>query len=66
MKTRFNRSIVPLFLVFSCGNLFAQDVAPTEGFKQLDTHGDGKLTAGDHTRTLRVGDSTYSEKPTGT
>lgn len=56
MKTRFHRSIVPLLLVFSCGNLFAQDVAPTERFKQLDTHGDGKLTAGDHTRTLRVGE----------
>ena len=56
MKTRFHRSIVPLFLVFSCGNLFAQDVAPTERFKQFDTHGNGNLTAGDHTRTLRVGE----------
>jgi polyhydroxybutyrate depolymerase len=56
MKTRFHRSIVPLFLVFSCGNLFAQDVVRTERFKQLDTHGNGKLTAGDHTRTLRVGE----------
>ena len=56
MKTRFHRSIVPLFLVFTCGNLFAQDAARTEQFKQLDTHGNGKLAAGDHTRTVRVGD----------
>jgi poly(3-hydroxybutyrate) depolymerase len=55
MKTRFHRSIEPLFLAFSCGNLFEQDAASTERFKQLDTHGNGKLTAGDHTRTLRVG-----------
>jgi polyhydroxybutyrate depolymerase len=56
MMTRFHRSIVPLLLAFSFGNLFEQDAAPTERFKQLDTHGDGKLTAGDHTRKLRVGD----------
>ena len=56
MKTILHRSIVPLFLVFSCGNLFAQDAAPTEQFKQLDTHRNGKLTAGDHMRTLRVGE----------
>jgi polyhydroxybutyrate depolymerase len=56
MKTIFHRSIVPLLLVFSCGNLFAQDAARTEQFKQLDTHGNGNLTAGDHTRTLRVGE----------
>ncbi|NBO94204.1 MAG: hypothetical protein EBV06_18125, partial [Planctomycetia bacterium] len=56
MKTRFHRSIVPLFLVFSCGNLFAQDAARTEQFKQLDTHGNGKLNAGDHTRSVRVGE----------
>jgi polyhydroxybutyrate depolymerase len=56
MKTILHRSIVPLFLVFSCGNLFAQDAARTEQFKQLDTHGNGNLTAGDHTRTLRVGE----------
>jgi polyhydroxybutyrate depolymerase len=56
MKTRFRRSIVPLLLAFSFGNLFELDAALTERFKQLDTHGDGKLTAGDHTRTLWVGD----------
>ena len=56
MKTRFRRSIVALPLAFSFGDLFEQDAALTERFKQLDTHGDGKLTAGDHTRTLRVGE----------
>jgi hypothetical protein len=56
MKIRFHRSIVTLLLAFSFGNLFELDAAPTEQFKQLDTHGDGKLTAGDHTRSLRVGD----------
>ena len=56
MKTRFHRSIIPLLLAFSCGNLFEQDAASAERFKQLDTHGDAKLTAGDHTRTLRVGE----------
>jgi polyhydroxybutyrate depolymerase len=56
MKIRFRRSIVPLLLAFSFGNLFELDAALTERFKQLDTHGDGKLTAGDHTRTLWVGD----------
>jgi polyhydroxybutyrate depolymerase len=30
--------------------------SPDTRFKQLDKNGDGKLTAGDHTRTLRVGE----------
>jgi len=49
MKTKFHRSIVPLFLVFSCGNLFAQDAARTEQFKQLDTHGNWSFTAAEAT-----------------
>ncbi len=53
MKTRFHRSIILLLLAFSCGHLSAQNAAFSERFKQLNKHGDGKLTAGEaHPRFL--------------